>query len=124
MTIWILALILVGACVALGHKLGAINAAITFIGIPIAALLAGPLSRLVAPLLPHLGVQNPFWLWALPPFIVCSGAPRYASRHASTLPFRTLCGARDLRRARRRHPRVWRADLQSAPGDAREALTC
>ncbi|HZF00400.1 MAG TPA: hypothetical protein VE344_00740 [Methylomirabilota bacterium] len=70
MTIWILALVLMGACVALGHKLGAIRAAITFIGILISALLAAPLSGLIKPLLPHLGVHNPIWLWVLPPFIV------------------------------------------------------
>lgn len=70
MTIWILALIIMGSCIALGHKLGAINAAVTFLGIPVAALLSGPLSGFLAPLLPHLGVQNPFWLWVLPPFIV------------------------------------------------------
>jgi hypothetical protein len=70
MTIWILALIVMGACVALGHKLGAIRAAITFIGILISVLLAALLSGLVKPLLPHLGIHNPIWLWILPPFIV------------------------------------------------------
>jgi len=70
MTIWILALILLGACVALGHKLGAIRAAITFVGIPIAALLAAPLSSLIKPLFPLMKVENPIWLWVLPPFVM------------------------------------------------------
>jgi len=70
MTIWILALVLLGACMALGHKMGAIRASITFIGIFIAELLAAPLGGLIKPLLPHLGVHNPIWQWALPPFIM------------------------------------------------------
>jgi hypothetical protein len=70
MTIWILALILLGACIALGHKMGAIRTAITFVGILISALLAGPLSGLIKPLLPHVGVHNPLWQWALPPLLV------------------------------------------------------
>jgi len=70
MTIWILMLVLLGSCMALGHKLGAIRAVVTFIGILIAEPLATPLSGLVKPLLPHLGVHNPIWLWVLPPFIM------------------------------------------------------
>ena len=40
MTIWILTLVLMASAIALGHKLGAINAAFTFVGIVFAGLLA------------------------------------------------------------------------------------
>jgi hypothetical protein len=70
MTIWILALLLLAATAALGHKMGAIRAVISLFGILISALLAGPLSGLVRPLLPHLGVQNPYFVHALAPVIV------------------------------------------------------
>ena len=55
---------------ALGHKLGAIRASITFIGIIVAELLAAPLGSLIRPLFPHLGVHNPIWQWVLPPFVM------------------------------------------------------
>lgn len=55
---------------SLGHKLGAIRATITFFGIIISELLAAPLSGLIKPLLPHLGVKDPILQWALPPFIM------------------------------------------------------
>lgn len=70
MTIWILALLLLASCMALGHKLGAIRASVTFIGILIAEVLAAPLGGLVKPLLPHLGVKDPVLQWALPPLIM------------------------------------------------------
>jgi hypothetical protein len=70
MTIWILALLLLAATAALGHKMGAIHASISLFGILISALLAGPLSGLIRPLLPHLGVQNPYYVHAFAPVIV------------------------------------------------------
>ena len=70
MTIWILALLLLAAGAGMGLRQGAIRAAISFAGIIIAALLAWPLSGLVRPLLPHLGVHNHIVVWLLPPFIV------------------------------------------------------
>lgn len=70
MTIWILALILVASCMALGHKMGAIRAAISFIGIIISEWLAAPLGGLIRPLFPHLGTKDPLLLWALPPLIM------------------------------------------------------
>ncbi len=69
-TIWILALLLLAAGGGTGLRQGAIRAAISFVGILIAALLAWPLSGLVRPLLPHLGVHNHIVAWLLPPFIV------------------------------------------------------
>lgn len=70
MTIWLLALLLLGGTVAVGYTQGAIRVGISFIGIILSALLAGPLSKLVKPALAALGVANPIWLWVLGPFIV------------------------------------------------------
>ena len=70
MFIWILALLLFAACIALGHKLGAINAAFTFVGIVIAGLLAGPLGRLIKPILTHVGIHNETMAWAIAPVVV------------------------------------------------------
>ena len=69
MTIWILALLLFAACIALGHKLGAINAAFTFIGILFAALLAGPLGGLLKHVLAHVGIHNETMAWAIAPIV-------------------------------------------------------
>ena len=69
MTIWILALVLLAAAIALGHKLGAINAAFTFVGIVFGGLLAGLAGKIFKPLLPHIGVQNPTLVWALAPVL-------------------------------------------------------
>ncbi len=69
MTIWILALVLLAAAIALGHKLGAINAAFTFVGIVLGALLAGLAGKIFKPLLPHFGVENPTVIWALAPIL-------------------------------------------------------
>ncbi len=69
MTIWILALLLMASAIALGHKLGAINAAFTFVGILIAGLLASPLGHLFKKLLPHLGVHNQTVAWAIAPIV-------------------------------------------------------
>jgi hypothetical protein len=67
MTIWILAMLLMTAVALAGWRQGAIRAAFSFAGIVLAALLAGPLGRLVHPLLPHLGASNPVTAWALAP---------------------------------------------------------
>jgi len=70
MTIWILALVLLGSLAGLGYRQGAIRVAFSLIGIFISALLAGPLAGIVKPLLPHLGIHNPVAVWLLSPFIV------------------------------------------------------
>jgi hypothetical protein len=69
MFIWILALVLLAACIALGHKLGAINAAFTFVGIVLAGLLAGPLGGLFKHLLGHVGIHNETMAWAIAPIL-------------------------------------------------------
>jgi Colicin V production protein len=69
MTIWILALVLLASEAGLGFSQGAIRAAISFIGIVIAALFAGLLGKLFRPLFPHLGLQNPALIWMLGPLV-------------------------------------------------------
>jgi uncharacterized membrane protein required for colicin V production len=69
MSIWILAVIVMVATALAGWRLGAIRAAISFVGILFAALLAVPVGKLVHPLLPHLGAGNPIYAWALAPVV-------------------------------------------------------
>ena len=70
MTIWILALLLLACLAAVGYQQGAIRVGISLIGIIVAALLAGPLAKLVKPVVAAVGVVNPVLLWLLPPFVV------------------------------------------------------
>jgi hypothetical protein len=67
MTIWILALVLLAMAIALGHKLGAINAAFTFAGIVFASLLAVPVGHIFKLLMPHVGLHNPTLIWMIAP---------------------------------------------------------
>ena len=67
MTIWILALVLLGAGAGLGLRQGAIRTSITFVGIVVAVSLAGMLGNLLKPLFPHVGIQNPTLIWLLAP---------------------------------------------------------
>jgi len=70
MTIWILALLLIGGLAGVGYAQGAIRVGISFVGIIVAALLAGPLAKLVKPAVIALGAANPVLQWVLPPFVV------------------------------------------------------
>jgi hypothetical protein len=70
MTIWILALLLLAAGAGMGLRQGAIRVAISFFGIIISALLAWPLSGIIRPVLPHIGLGNPLTVWLLPPLLV------------------------------------------------------
>lgn len=70
MTIWILALVLLASLGALGYRQGAIRVAFSLVGILLGALLAGPLGKLVKPVLKAVGVANPVLLWLLAPLIV------------------------------------------------------
>jgi len=64
-----LAIVVLISTALAGWRLGAIRAAISFVGILVAALLAGLIGKLVHPLLLHLGVSNPIYAWALAPVI-------------------------------------------------------
>lgn len=70
MTIWILALLLLAAGAGMGHRQGAIRVAISFVGIIFSALLAWPLSGIVKPLLPHIGLHNTFVIQLLAPLVI------------------------------------------------------
>jgi len=67
MSIWILAMVVMISTALAGWRLGAIRAAISFVGILFAALLAVPVGKMFHPLLPHLGAGNPIMAWALAP---------------------------------------------------------
>lgn len=69
MTVWILALLLLASCAALGFRQGAIRVVFSFVGIIFAVLLAGPFGKLFAAILPHVGVKQPVMIWAVAPLI-------------------------------------------------------
>jgi hypothetical protein len=69
MTIWVLAFLLITALSLLGWRQGVIRVGFSFIGILIAALLAGPLARLVKPILVMVGVKSTILLGVLAPLI-------------------------------------------------------
>ena len=70
MIFWLLALVLLASLAGLGYRQGAIQMAFSSVGILLGALLAGPLGKLVKPLLVGLGVKNPVLAWVLAPLIV------------------------------------------------------
>lgn len=70
MTIWLLALILMGSLAGVGYRQGAIRVAFSLMGIILAALVAVPLGRFVQPLLKAVGMVNPVLLWVIGPFVV------------------------------------------------------
>jgi uncharacterized membrane protein required for colicin V production len=68
--IWFLALLLLASVAALGYRQGAIKVAFSLVGILIGALLAGPLGRLLKPLLGILGMKDPLLQYLVAPIIV------------------------------------------------------
>ena len=70
MTIWILALLLLGALGMVGFYQGAVRVAFSLVGLLLGALLAGPLAPLLKPVFPLVGLKNPVWAWLLAPFII------------------------------------------------------
>ena len=58
MSIWILAIIVVGLTVLAGWRQGGIRAAIGFVGIPVAVLFSGLVGKLFHLLLPVFGVRT------------------------------------------------------------------
>jgi hypothetical protein len=59
MIMWIAALLLVAATVAIGYRQGAIRAAFTFVGLLLAAVLAIPCGPMFAWFFPLIGFKNP-----------------------------------------------------------------
>jgi hypothetical protein len=69
MTIWLLTFLLLGIFGLAGYHQGAIRASIAFLGLFFAWLLAPLAAKVFVPLMGVIGVKNPIWLWALPPFL-------------------------------------------------------
>lgn len=69
MTIWLLAILLVGGLAAFGLRQGVVRVSLSFVGIVFGALLAAPLGHLFKPLLSAAGLKHPVWLAFLPPCI-------------------------------------------------------
>jgi uncharacterized membrane protein required for colicin V production len=59
MIMWIAALVLVALTIGIGYRQGAIRAALSFVGLIIAAMLAIPCAPLVAWIFPLIGFKNP-----------------------------------------------------------------
>jgi uncharacterized membrane protein YvlD (DUF360 family) len=69
MMFWLLALVLLASLAGIGFRQGAVRVAFSFVGILLGALLAGPLGKLIKPLLVALGVKTPPLAWLLAPLI-------------------------------------------------------
>src|SRR5438045_772769 len=70
MVLWLLAICLMAALALIGYYQGAIRVAFSFIGLLVAALLAMPLSGLVKPILPIVGVSHPVLISFIVPALV------------------------------------------------------
>src|SRR5438046_2904896 len=64
MTIWLLIVLLMASLAGMGYRQGAIRVLFSFVGIVLGAFLAGPLGKLIKPLLMAVGLKNP--LFAVP----------------------------------------------------------
>ncbi len=69
MTLWILALAVLGLFAALGLALGAVRNLAFFIGTIVAGLVAIPLGSALTGLIKMAGLKNPLWIYLLPPGI-------------------------------------------------------
>lgn len=69
MMFWLLAVVLLASVAGIGFRQGAIRVAFSLVGILLGALLAGPLGKLVKPLLVAIGVKNPTLAWVLAPLV-------------------------------------------------------
>lgn len=70
MSIWILAIGLFVLLAVLGYLQGVIRLGVSLIGLMLGVVLAGPLTPLIKPLMPRLGVKSYIWEAALPPVMV------------------------------------------------------
>ena len=70
MMFWLLALVLLASLAGVGYRQGAIRVAFSLVGILLGALLAGPLGKLVKPLLVAFGLKTPPLAWLLAPLVV------------------------------------------------------
>jgi hypothetical protein len=67
--VWIIALFCLGLAGLAGKYAGPVRAAFSFVGLVMAALLAGPLSPLTKHLLPLFGLKHPVWAVFVPQLI-------------------------------------------------------
>jgi len=70
MMFWLLALVLLASLAGIGYRQGAIRVAFSLVGILVGALLAGPLGKLIKPLLVAVGLKTPPLAWLLAPLVV------------------------------------------------------
>jgi hypothetical protein len=66
MTIWLIALLLLAGCAAVGYNQGAIRVSFSFVGLLVAAFTAMPLGNKLRQFCPSVGVENPLWVAVLP----------------------------------------------------------
>jgi hypothetical protein len=69
MMFWLLALVVLASLAGIGFRQGAIRVAFSFVGILFGALLAGPLGKLIKPLLVTFGLKTPPSAWLLAPLV-------------------------------------------------------
>ncbi len=66
MMIWLIALLLLAGCAAVGYNQGAIRVGFSFVGLLVAAFTAMPLGSQLRRFCPSVGVENPLWVAVLP----------------------------------------------------------
>ena len=70
MIIWLTALVLLALLSLIGYYQGVIRVAVSLVGLFVAALLAMPISPILKPLLPLVGLNHPIWSEFVPPLVV------------------------------------------------------
>ncbi|MCX7723565.1 MAG: CvpA family protein, partial [Verrucomicrobiae bacterium] len=63
---WLIALLLLAGCAAVGYNQGAIRAGFSFVGLLVAAFVAMPLGQPLRKLCPSLGIEEPLWVAVAP----------------------------------------------------------
>ncbi|MCF7669951.1 MAG: CvpA family protein [Verrucomicrobia bacterium] len=69
MIVWILAIVLIGLAATSGRFEGAIRATCSMLGFILGLFLAFPIGSLIRPIFSAAGMENPVWLWMLPPVV-------------------------------------------------------
>ena len=70
MLFWLLVLLVLASLAGIGYRQGVVRVGFALVGILLGALVAGPLGKLLKPLLVALGVNNPVLASALAPLVV------------------------------------------------------
>lgn len=68
--LWIIALVLLALVGLVGYYQGPIRVAASLVGLLVGALLAMPLSPVIAPIVKAVGLKHPLWLSIVPPVVV------------------------------------------------------